>query len=126
MADMYGAVRSNNFQVKDAMAFKKWFIESCYFGGEIELWEDERNTFAFGGYEQYPSAYPRKPLDEDSGEYPEWSLDAFGLEFGRHLAEGHKLVVVAAGNEKLRYVAAQRLEVHCTGWCNFQDWYAGN
>ncbi|HTU23414.1 MAG TPA: hypothetical protein VMG10_35590, partial [Gemmataceae bacterium] len=64
MADMYGAVRSNVFTVKDVAKFKEWFA-GYRFGAEIELFlnEAERHV-SFGGYEQYPSAYPRQ-LDAD-------------------------------------------------------------
>ena len=127
MADMYGAVRSSYFQVKDPVAFQTFFESECYFGGEIELWHDGPNGFAFGGYEQYPSAYPRMPLSEKSpDEIGEWDLDAFAKAFHEHLAEGQNLVVVAAGNEKLRYVAAQRLTVHSDGTGTFDEFYAGN
>ena len=125
MADMYGAVRSNSFQVKDPEAFKSWFAESCNFGSETELWEESDNTFAFGGYEQYPSAWPRI-WNEAECCSDEWDLDVFGRQFAQHLAEGHNLIVVSAGNEKLRYVAAQRLEVRWDGVATFDDWYAGN
>lgn len=128
MADMYGAVRSNYFQVKDPVAFKKFFGENCYFGSEIQLWEDDCNQFAFGGYEQYPSAWPRYPADEEDQYWDgerEWDLKEFAEEFRKHLAEGHTLEVVAAGNEKLRYVAAQRLRIG-EAFEDFSDWYAGN
>lgn len=138
MADMYGAVRSSYFEVKDAAAFEKWFNENCYFGSEVTLWPDrdgETNVYAFGGYEQYPSAYPRIPAeDEDAPDFDEntgydvgeWELDAFAKAFHEHLAEGQNLVVVAAGNEKLRYVSAQRLTVHSDGTGTFDEFYAGN
>lgn len=131
MADMYGAVRSSYFKVKDATAFTEWFDKNCYFGGEVTLWPDrdgEADVFAFGGYEQYPSAYPRMPLDPDSDvtDTNEWDLDVFAKAFHEHLAEGQNLVVVAAGNEKLRYVAAQRLTVHSDGTGTFDEFYAGN
>jgi hypothetical protein len=130
MADMYGAIRSSEFQVKDAEAFQKFFEENCYFGGETNLWivDEDTRTFAFGGYEQYPSAYPRLPFSEESPaeHVGEWGLAAFAKAFHEHLAEGHNLVVVAAGNEELRYVAAQRLTVHSDGTGTFDEFYAGN
>jgi hypothetical protein len=128
MSDMYGAIRSNVFRVKDVAAFKEWFTAECYFGEEIELWEDDEGV-SFGGYEMYPSAYPRmvtEDADEIDEVHPEWDLDRFAEEFSAHLIEGEALVVVSGGNEKLRYVAAERLFVDSIGRVTFDSWYAGN
>ena len=107
MADMYGAIRSNWFAVKDADAFASWFETECHFGYEVELWRDGER-FAFGGYEQYPSAWPRFVEDDEVHEY---DLEYFAGLMRKHLAEGHELRVLAAGNEKLRYVNATHLVV---------------
>jgi len=126
MADMYGAVRSNVFKVKDAEKFRAWFAESCVFGDEIELWEDEANLFAFGGYEAYPSAYPRRlaPEPEADSETPEWELAAFAGAIRRHLAKGETFQVVSGGHEKLRYVGAQVLIVPPKGKPIFLSLYS--
>lgn len=124
MADMYGAIRSNVFKVKDVAAFKAWFIAECHFGWDIEVWSDD-DGISFGGYEQYPSAYPRIHV-EDEDEIVEWDLEAFAEAFSAHLIEGEALVVVSGGNEKLRYVAAERLFVDSIGRVTFDSWYAGN
>lgn len=121
MADMYGAVRSNWFVVKDAAAFRDWFTESAYFGDEIELWQ-EGERFAFGGYEQYPSAWPRYQEDGDTHDY---DLEYFAELIRAHLAEGEEFRVMAAGAEKLRYVAANRLVVTHSD-VSFTDMYEGN
>jgi hypothetical protein len=71
MADMYGAVRSNWFKVKDSAAFRAWFESRVRFGSEIEVWSEGydgrtgADVVAFGGYEQYPSAYPMMPGEPD-------------------------------------------------------------
>lgn len=107
MADMYGAVRSNWFAVKDAEAFEAWFKAECCFGFDVELWSDD-GQYAFGGCEQYPSAWPCYIED---GEAHDYDLEHFAELMRAHLADGAELRVLAAGNEKLRYVAASHLVV---------------
>lgn len=107
MADMYGAVCSNTFTVKDIDKFKAWF-EGYHFGDEIELFirEEERHV-SFGGYEQYPSAHPRRM---DSEGFPEDAdLKDFAEELCDHLEPGEVFSVTAGGNEKLRYVSFDQL-----------------
>jgi hypothetical protein len=108
MADMYGAVCSNVFQVKNVEKFKEWFAQ-YHFGQNIELFmSNKEQHVSFGGYEQYPSAYPRI-MDEEENEFIEVNLNAFAKELCEHL-EPHQIVnVVAGGNEKLRYVSFDQL-----------------
>lgn len=111
MADMYGAVRSNEFKVKDVEAFKTWFF-TYSFGDEIMVWVEDSNTVSFGGDEQYPNAYPMvKILDEDGydEETEEADLQKFADELRQHLMPGEVFQVVAGGNEKLRYVGFAEL-----------------
>jgi len=118
MSDMYGAVKSNIFRVKDADKFRVWFNEHVKFGDEIELFAGEvENTFSFGGYEQYPNAWPRIPagMDADDPEEVEWGAAAFAAAIRKHLAKGQTFQVVAAGHEKLRYCGAAAFIVPPTG-----------
>lgn len=121
MADMYGTIRSNWFKVRDPDAFEAWFKEFCYFGGEVELWRED-DTFAFGGHEMYPSAWPRNTDDEQS----EWALGEFARIFCALLAPGEELRVLAVGNEKLRCTAAQHLVVRSPDDYHFTNLYEGN
>lgn len=124
MADMYGAVRSNEFKVKNVKAFWEW-MSNYIFGNEIEFWDDKieedgSGVVSFGGEEQYPTAYPRFKMYEDpeaAGE-DDWydveevhDLDAWAEELKAHLADGEIFQVVAGGNEKMRYVAYSELLV---------------
>lgn len=111
MADMYGAVRSNWFKVKDVDAFTEWFVAHVRFGEEIQLWAEDDNMMAFGGYEMYPSAYPSMPMGDDDDTQPQWDLDAFAAEVRKHLCPDQEFRVFAAGHEKLRYVAGSHLIV---------------
>ena len=109
MSDMYGAVCSNWFKPKDLAAMRTFLEEEVRFGDEIEIWDNKNGTMAFGGYEQYPNAYPYRVdpdfLDDD------WDLDEFATRIRDLLAEGEEFRVFAAGHEKLRYVAATHLIV---------------
>jgi hypothetical protein len=141
MADMYGAVRSNWFKVKDIEAFKTWFKSSVRFGDDIEVWTEQQREGAdvvvgFGGVEQYPNAYPMTiprcnlPLDhpdydaDDCDSY-EWDLEAFAAEVREHLQDGEEFRVLAAGNEKLRYVQATHLVITHDS-AKFDVLYEGN
>jgi hypothetical protein len=108
MADMYGAVRSNIFKVKDVDRFTAWFA-AYHFGDEIELWVDsqEERTLAFGGYEQYPSAHPR--VTGPDGFPTDVDLRAFAQQLCEHLQEDEVFSVTAGGHEKLRYVSFDQL-----------------
>lgn len=126
MADMYGAVRSNEFRVKNVEAFRTWF-DKYNFGNEIVFWVDKLNddgsgTVSFGGEEAYPSAHPSyKAYDVDDGVTPNEDdyydivavpdLDVWADELKAHLADGEVFQVVAGGNEKMRYVAYSELLV---------------
>ena len=107
MADMYGAVRSNVFKVKDVEKFKAWF-HSYHFGDEIELWVDSQKErhVSFGSYESYPSAHPRCLEGDDLIDA---DLQAFAEELCEHLEEGEVFSVTAGGHEKLRYVSFDQL-----------------
>ena len=108
MADMYGAIRSNEFKVRDVASFLAWFTQ-FHFGYAIEVWADrETREVSFGGYEQYPTAYPRV-LDGD-GYYEEVEdLTAYARAFAAHLEPGEVVNIVAGGHEKLRYVSFDQL-----------------
>jgi len=106
MADMYGAVCSNVFTVKDVERFKEWF-EAYRFGDQIELFVREaERRLSFGGYQQYPSAYPRR---FDGNDFIDVDLEAFANELCEHLEPGEVFSVTAGGNEKLRYVSFDQL-----------------
>lgn len=124
MADMYGAVRSNEFGVKSVDAFLKWFQECVRFENEIQTWTNG-DKVAFGGYEQYPNAYPKKTaVDEDYYAEP-WELEEFAQAVREHLLPGEELRVLAAGHEKLRYVGATHLVVTHEN-VTYTDLYEGN
>ena len=107
MADMYGALCSNTFTVKDIEKFKTWFA-GYYFGSEVELFIREgEHHVSFGSYEQYPCAHPK--LYDDDGDLNDADLETFARELCHHLEDGEVFTVLAGGNEKLRYVSFDQL-----------------
>lgn len=115
MSDMYGAVKSNTFKVKNLAKFKKWFDENASFGSETQTWFDAKDDCSFGGDEQYPSAWPNKPYDPESeNDDLQWDLEAFAKELRPHLQKGEVFQVVSAGQEKLLYVAGGVLFIDAT------------
>lgn len=142
MADMHGAVRSNYFKVKDPEAFKAWFDQSVRFGDNIQLFIEPELIFdnsnfsaeptegdircTLAGYEMYPSAFPGKPQDEDDSDpSTTWDLDDFAAIMRTHLLPDETFRVLAAGNEKLRYVAATHLIITHTK-VEFNNYFEGN
>ena len=120
MSDMYGALRSNEFLVKDVPLFKKWF-EKYRFGDDIEIWthlngmggpDDYSGKVTFGGEEQYPNAYPMVAIRDEDGDIEdteEADLQVFADELRQHLQPGEVFQVIAGGAEKLRYVGFSEL-----------------
>lgn len=109
MADMYGALRSNFFKVKDVEKFKEWFAK-YHFGDDVEVWvenETERSV-GFGSYGMYPFAHPRI-RDEEEDELVDADLNVFAKELCEHLEAGEVFSVTSGGNEKLRYVSYDQL-----------------
>jgi hypothetical protein len=108
MADMYGAIRSNEFRVRDLAAFLEWFTR-YRFGDATEIWtHKETRAVAFGGYEQYPDAWPQVP-DTDGYGIPVDDPEIFARELAGHLEPGEVVNIVAGGHEKLRCVRFSQL-----------------
>jgi len=119
MADMYGAVRSNDFRVKDVPAFEKWFA-NYRFGDNVEVWThlngvggsgDYSGDVSFGGEEQYPNAYPMKAYTDADPcpDIDEADLNVFARELREHLMPEEIFHVVSGGAENLRYVGCSEL-----------------
>ena len=71
MADMYGAIKSNEFKVKDADYFEQWFLANVSFGNDITIYREVDKegitSFMFGNPDAYyPNAYPKKAYDEEA------------------------------------------------------------
>jgi hypothetical protein len=111
---MYGAIRSNDFRVRNPAEFRRWFEENVTFGQGVELWSDvprigASDVFCFGADAQYPMAHPQHPVEDSDSDQEPWDLDEFAEALRLHLVEGEYLHVVAGGAEKLRYVGFTEL-----------------
>lgn len=121
MSDMYGAIRSNWFRVKDFDSFKSWFDTNVMLGQDIRVLQKDGLT-SIAGYEMYPSAYPQQRAEE---QLSPWELDEFAKEIRKHLEPGEEFRVLSAGHENLRYVIAEHLVIsHSTA--TFTSLYEGN
>lgn len=141
MADMYGALCSNYFKVKDPDAFKKWFDKSVRFGDDTHLYIAPQLLFdandvtaeptlgpvrcILRGYEMYPNAFPGWPQTEDESDTDGWDLDAFAAIMRTHLLPDETFRLLAVGNEKLRYVQATHLIISHTK-VEFNDYFEGD
>jgi hypothetical protein len=141
MADMYGALCSNHFKVKDPDAFKKWFDESVRFGDDTQLYIAPELLFdandvtaepilgpvccTLKGHEMYPNAYPGRPQTDDDNDPVCWDLDEFAAIMRTHLLPDETFRLLAVGNEKLRYVQATHLIISHTK-VEFNDYFEGD
>jgi hypothetical protein len=99
MANWYGVLRSNYFQVKDYGAFVDWLK-----GFQLEmLTDDEGVGFASTGEGYVPTSKADPDYDEDGVEI---DVDFFE-ELATHLAEGSVCIVMQSGHEKLRYITGE-------------------
>ena len=117
--DMYGSVVSNHFHVKNEAEFREWF-EKYKFGDEIRVERGEKSTredglgaeMCFHGSEQYPSAWPKRPANEDEDiDELEVDLERWTQELREHLLPDEIVYVIACGAEGGQYAAAQELAI---------------
>ena len=108
MAEYTCSIRTNYFQVKDPDAFRN-FMERVYgTWPSIDIWEEKndagKQVFGFGAYGSIcgvRDAIVDEIGDEDSDES---SYDEFIEGLQEHVAEGDAIILLEAGNERLRYV----------------------
>ena len=111
-AGRYGVISSNEFKVKDMVAFLTWF-KQYHFGDRIQIWGVAERTVSFRGYEPNASAYPRQIIEDDVyGDHIESvDLATFAREFAEHLEPGEAVNIVAGSNEDSRYVSYDQLVI---------------
>ena len=119
MANYCCTIRTNYFHVKDEAEFRS-LMEQVY-GSEdaVEVWEkrdDEGNTtFGFGCYGGIAGI-----RDTDDDDLEETAFDRFLEKLQQCVAEDDAVIILEAGNEKMRYVVGTALVL--TGKvCEFLD-----
>lgn len=103
MANYECTVRTNYFHVKDEEAFRK-LVERIVSDDRIWLFEendsDGKKLFGFGSYGSLDGI--RKDNEENDDEYDEEEVLYQKLQ--SCVAEDDAVIILAAGNENLRYV----------------------
>lgn len=103
MANYECTVRTNYFHVKDEEAFRE-LVKGIVSDYGIELFErndsDGKKLFGFGSYGSLNGI--RKDNAEDDDKYDE--EDVLYQKLQSCVAEDDAVIILAAGNEKLRYV----------------------
>ncbi len=108
MANYCCTIRTNYFHVKDEAEFRS-LMEQVY-GSEdaVEVWEkrdDEGNTtFGFGCYGGIAGI-----RDTDDDDLEETAFDRFLENLQQCVAENDAVIILEAGNEKMRYVVGTAL-----------------
>jgi hypothetical protein len=116
MANFYAPARSNYFAVKDEKAFRKWADRL----GLTVLEPDHHDKTADGirrlgiapGNCGDNGGWPDSTYDEDEDEVDEFDLTE---ELAPHLADDEVAVLMAVGNEALRYVTGTAVAVNSRG-----------
>lgn len=122
MANYCCTIRTNYFHVKDETAFRS-FMERVY-GSEdaIKLWEKQddegRSTFAFGCYGGIAGI--RDAEDDEDDDLEETAFDRFLEKLQQCVAENDAIIILEAGNEKMRYVVGTAL-ILTSKVCEFLD-----
>lgn len=121
MANYYESARTNYFRVKDEAAFKAFMdtVPGCKSCGE------GHGTFCvLFTDETVPNI---RYLDEPTEAGEDYEEFDFMEELAPHLADGSIAILVAAGNEKMRYVCGYAIAIDNTGKTvnvNINDIYA--
>ena len=120
MANYCCTIRTNYFYVKDEAEFRS-FMEQVY-GCEdtIELWEkrDDRGCTMFG-FGCYGGIAGIRDTDNDE-DLEETAFDRFLEKLQKCVAEDDAVIILEAGNEKMRYVVGSAL-ILTSKVCEFLD-----
>lgn len=119
MANYCCTIRTNYFHVKDEAEFRS-LMEQVY-GSEdsIEVWEKPDNggstMFGFGCYGGIAGI-----RDTDDDDLEETAFDRFLEKLQQCVAENDAVIILEAGNEKMRYVVGTAL-ILTSKVCEFLD-----
>ena len=107
MANYCCTIRTNYFHVKDEEKFRALMDRVYGYEDGIELWK-ERDTngnavFGFGVYGGI-SGLRNACADEEDDDYDESSYDEFIDGLQECVADDDAIIILEAGNEKMRYV----------------------
>lgn len=103
MANYCCTTRTNYFRVKDPEAFREFMgrVHGCEDSVELFTREDDVGNTRFG-FGLYSGIYGLENAEADETTYDAYDSFIEGLK--QHVAEDDAIIILEAGNEKLRYV----------------------
>lgn len=99
MANYECAIRTNYFHVNDGNAFEE-FMNTVYGEDKIYIFK-KGDMYGFGCYGGISGLMNSKDEEDDECES---SYNEFIDGLQKHVVEGDSVIIMEAGNEKLRYV----------------------
>lgn len=116
MANYCCTIRTNYFHVKDEAAFRKMMEQVYGCEDSVDLWEEKdangNTVFGFGVYGGISGL--RDPEDEDEDD--DTAYDRFIDRLQQVVADDDAIIIVEAGNEKLRYVVGSATIITSEGY----------
>lgn len=116
MANYCCTIRTNYFHVKDEDAFRKMMEQVYGCEDSVDLWEEKdskgNTVFSFGIYGGISGL--RDPEDEDEDD--DIAYDRFIDRLQQLVADDDAIIIVEAGNEKLRYVVGSATIITSKGY----------
>ena len=110
MANYCCTIRTNYFHVKDEAEFRS-LMEQTY-GSEdtIEVWEkrDDGGNMMFG-FGCYGGIAGIRNTDEEDDDLEDTAFDRFLEKLQQCVAEDDAVIIMEAGNEKMRYIVGTAL-----------------
>ena len=109
MANYCCTIRTNYFHVKDEAEFRSLMEQTCGSEDTIEVWEkrDKGGNTMFG-FGCYGSIAGLRDMDEDD-DLEDTAFDRFLEKLQQCVAEDDAVIILEAGNEKMRYIVGTAL-----------------
>lgn len=118
MANYCCAIRTNYFRVKDEDKFRALMNRVYGLEDSVELWEEkhgEQTIFGFGCYGGI-AGVRNAMSDEDDDIDEDTAYDEFVKGLQECVADDDAIIIMEAGNEKLRYVIGAATVITSNGY----------
>lgn len=108
MANYYSTTRTNYFRVKDPDAFRDFMKTVWSSEDSVQVWEERKGykddvpRYGFGCYSEILGIGVGEP--DTYGLFYDYDYEAFCQRLSEFVAEDDAIIIMEAGNEKLRYV----------------------
>ncbi len=111
MANYCCTVRTNYFHVKDEEEFRALMARVYGCEDSVELWEDKdddgKTVFGFGVYGGISGV--RNAQDDENEDCDDSAYDEFIDGLQKCVADDDAIIILEAGNEKMRYVVGSAI-----------------